>query len=102
MLWPGFDFDTTEPAHRQGAYPADNKVRDVVVEVTDCPGDEVAALEDADLVGDVRPLTLKAPADDALYNLACLVVFVFLFEQQFRLCSMLIELLVGHEPPIPV
>ena len=77
-------------------------MRDVVVEVTDCPGDEVAALEDADLVGDVRPLTLKAPADDALYNLACLVVFVFLFEQQFRLCSMLIELLVGHEAPIPV
>ena len=102
MIWESLNLNTAESTHRQGADTTHNEVGDVVVEVAYSFGDEVAALEYPNLVGNVRSLTLKTPADNAFHDFSGLVVFVFLLQQNFCLRTKHVELLVGDEPRISI
>ena len=93
MLWESLHFYATESTYGQGSNPADDEVRDVVVQVAHGLGHQVAAFEYPNLVGDVRTLPLKSAADNALHDLSCLVIFVLLFQQDFGPCTVHVELL---------
>ena len=74
----------------------------VVIDIADSFGDEVAAFEDSNLIGDVWTLALEATADDAFHHFPGFVVFVFLLEQYLGPGAILVELLVGNDACIPV
>ena len=102
LLGKGLHLHATQSAHRQCPHPANDEVGDVVVEIAHRLGDEIPALQDADLVGDVRSLPLEAPADDAFHHLAGLVVLVLLFQQDLSAGAVVVHLLVRQHAGIPI
>ena len=102
LFWIGFHIDPAQSAHGERPHPPHNEVGDVVVEVVHSLGHEVAAFQDAHLVGDVRTLSLETAADDALHHFSGLVVLVLLFEQDLRTGAVLVELLVRQDAGIPI
>ena len=95
-------FHAAQSTHGERPDPPYDEMGDVMIEVPDGFGDKIPAFQNSDLICDVRSLTLKSATDDAFHHFSGLVVFVFLFEQDFRLRTVLVQLLVRDKSCVTV